>query len=216
MALPETRIGFYPDVGATGWLFHRCPPGYPEYLGLTSYELKGSECVRLGLATHLAPSEKLRDLIAAIEGFTAKGVYHQREVLSLLMRMVTPCFERNIEPNPEADRWVAEYFAGKPSVHGILESLQVCGLQPAPCEHLFSGLSERSPTGLVLTLALMRHNEHLPMDKVFETDFRAVQYILRHPDFLEGVRARIIEKDNRPRWTPDSIERVDLSGLGLS
>lgn len=216
MAMPETRIGFYPDVGATGWLFHRCPPGYPEYLGLTSYELTGSECVRLGLATHLAPSAKLRDLIGAIEGFTAKGVTHPREVLSLLMRKVSACFERNIEPNPEADRWVAEYFAGKSSVPAILESLTVCGLQPAPCEHLFSGLSERSPTGLVLTLALLRHNEHQPMDRVFETDFKAVQYILRHPDFLEGVRARIVEKDNRPRWTPDSIEKVDLSGLSLS
>jgi enoyl-CoA hydratase/carnithine racemase len=111
---------------------------------------------------------------------------------------------------------VAEYFAGKSSVPGILESLQVCGLQPAPCEYLFSGLSERSPTALVMTLALMRHNEYLPMDTVFDTDFKAVQYILRHTDFLEGVRARIVEKDNQPQWTPDSIEKVDLSGLVLS
>jgi enoyl-CoA hydratase/carnithine racemase len=216
MAMPETRIGFYPDVGATGWLFQKCPPGYPEYLGLTSHEMKGGECVRLGLATHLTPSGKVRDLVGTIETFTQKGISHPRELLSLLMRKVNHCFERNIEPNPEGDRWVAEYFAGKTSVPGILESLQVCGLQPAPCEYLFSGLSERSPTALVMTLALMRHNEHLPMDKVFDTDFKAVQYILRHPDFLEGVRARIIEKDNQPRWTPDSIEKVDLSGLVLS
>ena len=53
------------------------------------------------------------------------------------------------------------------------------------------------------------------MDKVFETDFRAVQFILRHPDFLEGVRARIIEKDNQPRWQPESINEVDISGLRL-
>jgi enoyl-CoA hydratase/carnithine racemase len=50
MAMPETRIGFFPDVGATGWLFTKCPPGYPEYLGLTGYELQGAQGVRLGLA----------------------------------------------------------------------------------------------------------------------------------------------------------------------
>ena len=215
MAMPETRIGFYPDVGATGWLFSKCPPGYPEYLGLTSYEMTGGECVRLGLATHLTRSEKVPDLIRAIESFPAKDISHPRELLSLLTRKVNAFFDRNIEPQPETDRWVAEYFAGKSSVLEVIDSLQVCGLRQAPCESIFGGLSERSPTGLVLTLKLLRHNEHLPMEKVFENDFKSVQFILRHPDFLEGVRARIIEKDNQPRWKPDSIEKVDLSELRL-
>ena len=216
MAMPETRIGFYPDVGATGWLFNKCPPGYPEYLGLTSHEMTGRECVRLGLATHLTRSEKVHDLIRAIESFMAKNSSHPRELLSLLTRKVNVYFDRNIEPKPEADRWVADYFAGQSSVLEVIESLKVCGIRPAPCESIFSGLSERSPTGLVLTLKLLRHNEHLPMDKVFENDFTSVQFILRHPDFLEGVRARIIAKDNQPRWRPDSLEKVDLSGLRLS
>jgi enoyl-CoA hydratase/carnithine racemase len=110
---------------------------------------------------------------------------------------------------------VAQYFAGRSSLPEILESLAVCGLQPAPCEAIFSGLSERSPTALVLTLKLLRHNERLPMEKVFETDFRTVQFLLGHPDLLEGVRARIIEKDNQPRWSPSRLEEVDLSGLRL-
>lgn len=54
------------------------------------------------------------------------------------------------------------------------------------------------------------------MEKVFETDFKAVQFLLKHPDLLEGVRARIVEKDNQPRWKPDSLEKVDLSELRLS
>jgi enoyl-CoA hydratase len=216
MAMPETRIGFYPDVGATGWLFNRCPPGYPEYLGLTSHEMTGGECVRLGLATHLTRSERVPELIRAIELFGAKGISHQRELLALLTRKVNAFFDRNIEPRPEADRWVADYFAGQSSVLEVIDSLRVCGVRPAPCESIFSGLSERSPTGLVLTLKLMRHNEHLPMDRVFDNDFASVQFVLGHPDFLEGVRARIIEKDNQPRWKPDSIEKVDLSQLSLS
>jgi enoyl-CoA hydratase len=216
MAMPETRIGFYPDVGATGWLFNKCPPGYPEYLGLTSYEMTGGECVRLGLATHLTRSEKVHDLIQEIESFAAKDSSHSKELLSLLMRKVNSFFDRNIEPKPEADRWVEDYFAGQSSVLDLIESLKVCGIRPAPCESIFSGLSERSPTGLVLTLRLLRQNEHLPMNRVFENDLAAVKFILGQPDFLEGVRARIIEKDNQPRWKPDSLEKVDLSGLRLS
>lgn len=216
MAMPETKIGCYPDVGATGWLFNKCPPGYPEYLGLTGYEMTGNECVRLGLATHLTRSDKVYDLIRTIEAFTAKDISHTSEMLPLLTRKVKAYFDRNTEPKPEADRWVADNFADKSSVLEIIESLRVCGIRPAPRESIYSDLSERSPTGLVMTLKLLRHNEHLPMDRVFENDFTSMQYILRHPDFHEGIRACIIEKDNRPQWTPDSIEKVDLSGLVLS
>ena len=56
MAMPETQIGFFPDVGASRWLFDRCPQGYPEFLGLTGHEIGGGEGVRIGLATDLIRS----------------------------------------------------------------------------------------------------------------------------------------------------------------
>lgn len=215
MAMPETRIGFYPDVGATGWMFHKCPPGYPEYLGLTSYEMTGSECVRLGLATHLVPSYAIPDLIKTIQTFKVNDVLKPKNLLSRLMGKVRHYFETDIPENPDMDRWVAEYFAGRSSLREIIESLESCRIMLAPCEGILSGLHEKSPTAMVLTLKLLRHNEQLPIDKVFETDFRAIQFIIRHPDFLEGVRARLIDKDDRPEWHPDNIDQVDLSGLKL-
>ena len=215
MAMPETRIGFFPDVGATGWMYSKCPAGYPEYLALTSHELKGSECVRVGFATHLTAADKVKDLIRSIEEFKTKGISGSKELLALLMRKIKICFDRNIVPRPDIDTWVAEYFAGQPSLGEIIDSLQACPILLSPCEGLTSELSERSPTALTLTLKLLRHNERLPMEKVYETDFRAMQFIVRHPDFLEGVRARIIDKDDRPRWHPESISEVDISGLRL-
>jgi len=215
MAMPETRIGFFPDVGATGWMYSKCPPGYPEYLALTSHELKGGECVRVGFATHLTAADKVKDLIRSIEGFKTKGISGSKELLALLMRKIKIYFDRNIVPRPDIDTWVAEYFAGQPSLGEIIDSLQACPILLSPCEGLTSELSERSPTALTLTMKLLRHNERLPMEKVYEADFRAMQFIVRHPDFLEGVRARIIDKDDRPRWQPGSIDKVDISGLRL-
>ena len=215
MAMPETRIGYFPDVGATGWMFGKCPPGYPEYLGLTSFEMQGSECVRLGFATHLTRSENVHDLIRAIETFQAKGITSTKELLPRLMREVSIYFDRNIVPNPDVDQWVAEYFAGKSSLQEIIASLHTCRIHLSPCDAIFSGLSERSPTALVLTLKLLRHNEHLPMNKVYESDYRAMQFIIKHGDFFEGIRARLIDKDDHPQWQPDSIEKVDLSALRL-
>ena len=66
MAMPETRIGFFPDVGATGWMFTKCPEGYAEFLGLTGYEMAGGECVRLGFATHLIPAEHIETAMGVI------------------------------------------------------------------------------------------------------------------------------------------------------
>jgi len=65
--MPEARIGFFPDVGSTGWMFNRCPKGYPEYLGLTGYHMEGVECVRLGFATHFVKSDYLTTLIEILE-----------------------------------------------------------------------------------------------------------------------------------------------------
>ena len=215
MAMPETRIGYFPDVGATGWMFSKCPPGYPEYLGLTSFEMQGGECVRLGFATHLTSSENVHNLIRAIEAFQVKEVASTKELLPRLMREVSIYFNRNIVPKPDVDQWVAEYFAGQSSLQEIIASLRTCRIHLSPCEAIFSGLSERSPTALVLTLKLLRHNEHLSMNKVYEADYRAMQFIIRRGDLFEGIRARLIDKDDQPRWRPDSIDKVDLSMLRL-
>jgi len=62
---------------------------------------------------------------------------------------------------------------------------------------------------------LLRHNEGLPLPDVFAAELKAAEYIIRHPDFLEGVRARLEDKDNLPRWNPDKISKVDLTNFVL-
>ena len=208
MAMPETRIGFFPDVGATGWMFSKCPPGYPEYLGLTGYEMIGAEAVRVGFASHLVKSERLPELVTALERYSGNLSQSRSEGAKTLLSQVDHLFDQNIPNNPAMDQWVAAYFAGKNSMIEIMESLRQCTIETQLCDGVFTRLAERSPTAVVLTLKLLRCNEMQPLEEVFQADFKAARFILRHPDYIEGVRARVVDKDDDPKWQPSAIEEV--------
>ncbi len=216
MAMPETRIGFFPDVGSTGWMFDKCPAGYPEYLGLTGYEMNGAETVRVGFATHLTSSDRLPELINMLKGYETNLPNSRNQAAKQLASTLDPFFNKDITANIDMDEWVAAYFKGKGSLVRLIESLRQCSIQTRLCGQVFERLAERSPTALVVTLKLLRHNEHLSLEKVFQTELSAARFILNHPDYVEGVRARLVDKDDNPRWQPDSIEAVGELDLKLT
>ena len=215
MAMPETRIGFFPDVGATGWMFSKCPEGYPEYLGLTGYEMVGAEAVRVAFASHLVQSKRLPDLVTSLEGYSGSLFQSRPQGARILLAEFEHFFEKDIPDNPDMDQWVAAYFAGKSSLVEIMESLRQCSIQTQLCDGVFTRLAERSPTAVVLTLKLLRHNEAQPLEEVFRADLKAARYILAHPDYVEGVRARLVDKDDNPHWQPATIEEVGDLDVGL-
>ncbi|UCE83921.1 MAG: enoyl-CoA hydratase/isomerase family protein [Deltaproteobacteria bacterium] len=215
MAMPETRIGFFPDVGATGWMFSKCPRGYPEYLGLTGYEMVGAEALRLGLATHLLKSERMSELIAALERHSASLSGSRAQAAEDLLTEIDHFFDKGTSAKPEMDEWVATYFSGKSSMVEIMESLRQCTIQINLCDGVFNRLAERSPTAVVLTLQLLRHNEGRPIEEVFQADLKAATFIVAHPDYVEGVRARLVDKDDNPQWQPKTIEEVGTLDVNL-
>lgn len=208
MAMPETRIGFFPDVGGTGWLFTKCPPGYPEYLALTGYELLGAECVRLGLATHLVEAARLPELWQALRDCAGELPAAKPAAVARLEQVLAPFARRDITPNPDLDAWVSERFAGKRSLQEIMAALSRCSLELTLCQDVLRRLGERSPTALAVTLQLLRANEARPLREVFHREALAAHFMITHPDYLEGIRARIIDKDDQPRWQPDTIEAL--------
>jgi enoyl-CoA hydratase len=215
MAMPETRIGFFPDVGATGWLFTKCPPGYPEYLTLTGYELMRAECVRLGLATHLVAADRLSQLRQALEDGAENLPTQRPQAAEALQDIIAPFVEKEIAPNPELDAWVQELFAGKQSLQEIVAALQQCRQEAKLCEEAYNRLAERSPTALAVTLQLLRANQGRPLAEVYQREALAAHFLITHPDYLEGIRARIIDKDDQPRWQPPTIEALGTLAAGL-
>lgn len=211
LAMPETLIGFFPDVGATGWLFAKCPPGYPEYLALTGLEVQGAEAVRLGLATHLVPAAKLPALLESLREGAAKLPDAKEEALHRLRETLTPWSEPNISSRPELDTWVARHYAGKTSVQEILDSLAACEENCRLDDEIWERLQGRSPTALVLTLTLLRRHENHPLEEVLAGEARAARFMIAHPDYQEGIRARLLDRDQQPRWQPASLQEVRLA-----
>jgi enoyl-CoA hydratase len=213
MAMPETLIGFFPDVGATGWMFTRCPPGYPEYLGLTGYRASGPECVRLGLATHWTRSENIPSMIRKLENYSPDRNLPRPVLTGMLTRQLAAFFAPAVLSEPKMDAWVIGHFSGKRTVNDVVFSLGRCGAYDISCDQALRSITERSPTALAVTLRLLRRNEHRTLDEVFESELKAARYMSRHPDYAEGIRARIIDRDNKPRWQPDSHDAVNIAGI---
>ena len=213
MAMPETRIGFFPDVGATGWMFSKCPAGYPEFLGLTGYRLEGPECMRLGLASHQVPRKLVPGFVHDLET-VSENLSDERHTAALeLYSTFSSLKGKNDMSGSGLDEWVHTCFSGKTSVENILSTLSGCSLEKEMCGKAVKLLSEASPTALALTLTLLRRNEGRPIDEVYKADLKAARYMIEHPDYQEGIRAHLVDRDNHPVWQPDSIEKVRLDLL---
>lgn len=208
MAMPETRIGFFPDVGATGWLFKKCGRGYPEYLGLTGYELLGGECVRVGLADCLIPAVNFDKALNTVIECSPELPDDRKAAASALRGVLGSFIQPDIPVNVDMDRWVEMYFAGKTSVLELLKDLKACSIQNELCEGVFARLSERSPLAVVTTLQCFRQNEYRDLAEVYENDLSVARFLMTGHDFREGVRARLIDKDDRPHWNPESFEQA--------
>ncbi|MGW4906363.1 enoyl-CoA hydratase/isomerase family protein [Streptomyces sp. NPDC004270] len=193
VAMPETGIGFVPDVGGTYLL--ACAPGeLGTHLALTGTQIGAADALLCGLADHWVPSDRIERLIA-----------------DLADRPVHEALTRHVRPAPEGElvrhrEWIdACYAAG--TVEEIVRRLLAHG-DPAAKEAAETLLS-RSPTALKVTLAAMRRARRLgPLERVLDQEYRVSCAALSAPDLVEGIRAQIIDKDRNPRWSPATLAEV--------
>ncbi|WP_353808318.1 enoyl-CoA hydratase/isomerase family protein [Agromyces sp. SYSU T00194] len=222
LAMPETRIGFTPDVGGA-LLLGRAPGRLGEYLALTSESMSDAAAIDAGFADFLVPSASLPALAQALEERADPGT--PSEIVML--------FDETPEPSPlQAKRhWIDDAFAAD-DVPGIIERLRELadGRRPArtgagapefPVVPLDASsraeaaataeaLLERAPTALAVTLHAVRSARALnALRPVLEQDLRLVSWFLDHPDLAEGIRAQVVDKDRSPRWSPAGLDELD-------
>ncbi|QEW01047.1 enoyl-CoA hydratase/isomerase family protein [Microbacterium caowuchunii] len=208
LAMPETRIGFTPDVGGS-WLLSRAPGRLGEYLGLTGATMTGADAIVAGFADHLLPVERLAQFRDALE--TRADPTGPAELVLL--------FDETPETSPleRARGWIDEAFAAD-TVGEIVERLRT---RPEPDAAATADLlGTLSPTALTVTLAAVRRARTLPdLRAVLEQEYGLVSWFIQtQPDLPEGIRAQVVDKDRTPAWSPDSLDRLpaDLAQQALS
>ena len=194
-AMPETAIGLFPDVGG-GWYLSRLPGRTGVFLALTGARLDGSECLHLGLSTHYLPALGLDEVKAGI--FACP-----RDIEAILDRSGAPPPEARIAANREA---IDRLFAAD-DLEDILAALEADGSQWAATE--LATLRTKSPQACKVSLRLLYEGARV-QDFAHEMrqEYAVATRVVQRHDFIEGVRALLIDKDNRPRWDPPTPEGV--------
>lgn len=195
MAMPETSIGFFPDVGASFFL-PRLQPGYGMFLALTGARVQGVEAAGQGLATHYAARDKFATLVDEI---AQDGI----DALASLPMPPSP------EPDIGRDELIACFTAD--TVSGILDLLETLG--GVAGRETLTAIRSVSPTSLLSTFELMRLGAGRTLAQCQTIELALARHAVRHPDFAEGVRAMVIDKDRKPSWSPARIEDVALDSL---
>ncbi|CAN5342343.1 enoyl-CoA hydratase/isomerase family protein [soil metagenome] len=193
LGMPEVGIGFAPDVGGA-WLLSRAPGELGTHAALTGGTMSGSDAIALGLADHFVPSSRLPTLLVALE-----------------TEAVDAAVARFAEmPPPSAllaqREWIDAAYAGDDPA-AIVARLAASPVQAA--RDAASTILAKSPTGVAVALEALRRAKRLPsLEEVLDQDYRMGLRFLEGTELVEGIRAQVIDKDRRPRWSPGTLAGV--------
>jgi enoyl-CoA hydratase len=192
-AMPETGIGFFPDVGGTFFL-PRLPGEAGMYFGLTGVRCRMADALHAGIATHYVPSARFGDLIEALT--------RAQDVDDCLAHFTA-------DPGPatlgERQADIERHF-GQPSVESIL-----AGLDADPTDwarKTAATLRAKSPTSLKVAFRQLREGRKRDFEACMRLEYRIVHRMFEGDDFYEGICAAVIDKDGKPRWRPGALEEV--------
>lgn len=203
-AMPEVAIGLFPDVGAT-YVLPRLPGWSGTWLAMTGARIGMPDAVALGLYTHHVPVARWPGLIDAL----AAGEPMERTLARLAAYPPAPVLLRLF---PEIDR----IFAGG-SVTAILAALDHAAAGEGDAADFARAqrdtLRRSSPTSVHIAFALMQRGLARDLAGCLALEFRLVSRLMDGHDFYEGVRAVLIDKDQKPQWRPARLEDVDPAAI---
>ena len=214
-AMPETAIGLFPDVGSSAWLPH-LPNGQGLYIGLTGCRLGAADLISTGIATHYVPSENIEEVEKLIVENCTEDPKKSRDIITDILKGACKKPDNSktlIEANKDA---ISRCFANAKSVEEILALLQEetqNKLHEKWAHSTIQSLSKMSPTSLKLTLAQLKAGKELDLKGCLTMEYRLMMGCMRGHDFLEGIRAVLVDKDNSPKWSPSELSQVQDSDI---
>jgi enoyl-CoA hydratase/carnithine racemase len=208
LSMPEIVIGLYPDVGAS-WFLNRVPGRLGLFLGLTAAQINAADALFLGFADWLLPSHEREAMLGEL---LAVDWTDQPTTNHALLSGVLRRAQLRPERYPEAP--IQQRFEQIRSLC-LSDSLEHFGsrLQQLAKEDPWyakpaATFAAGSPTSAHLIWHLHRRRSHLSLGQAFEQELVLSCQCGMHPDFAEGIRALLVDKDNQPQWTPDRLDAV--------
>jgi len=189
-AMPETAIGFFPDVGGSYFL-SRLKNNIGLLLGLTGYILNASEILSLELGTHYCPINELDNLI---DEYISKGTINNF--------IKTPLDNSSILINTNL---ISECFNG--NIQDILNKIKNSSLN----DKLYQNIINKCPMSLFVTNELIKKGRKKSLKECLEMEFNLSQKMVYRNDFNEGIDAVLISKTHKPKWDPELLEDINLN-----
>jgi enoyl-CoA hydratase len=199
MAMPETGIGFFPDVGGT-WLLARAPGELGTFIGLTGDGIGAADTIFAGLADYFVRSEKL---VALVEALALLPVTASLGDVQAQVRN----FAEDVTPPLAVHRAEIDAHFAFDTVEEIVAALQ--SSQSDFAQKTLNVLGQKSPTSMKVTLKLLRAaRQSASLRECLEREFAAAGAVLASDEFYEGVRAAVVDKDRNPKWRPTLLAEV--------
>jgi enoyl-CoA hydratase/carnithine racemase len=207
MAMPEMSIGLYPDVGGTRFL-NQMPDGLGLFLGLTSARFDGTDAVAIGMADSEIRSEKKATVMAGLKdlGWTTDGLENKTLLREFLQGFAEPPAAKSPAILERLD--VIQSLTVKNSLAAADAEFRAWQGDDPFLRNAIQNYVTGSPTSAKVIFQQLRHGKTLPLEEIFLREWDMSLNFCARSDFLEGVRARLIDKDQRPRWNPATLDGV--------
>lgn len=199
MAMPETGIGFFPDIGAS-WLLSHGPGEVGSFMGLTGESFGGADAIYAGFADFFIQSKNIPALI------TGLTTLNKTVKITEIKERISIFCEEAAAPLAQHRKMIDHCFAHD-QVEDIINALKAQKDEFA--QKTIEVISQKSPTSLKLTLRLLRlARGDKTLQQSLEREFAVTRGILMSHDFYEGVRAAVVDKDRHPKWSPAALTDV--------
>lgn len=212
MAMPEIHIGLFPDVGG-GYFLNRVPGAAGTVMALTGLVINEADAIFSGLADAFVAAELRGNLVDAMLGLDWSGQPNSDRVA--LMRVVASLHRRSKAGLPTSNLQAyfdaLRFIGTQPDVTGIRDALVHAAEEDPWFEAPAKSLCNGSPTAAHVSFEYLRRCRKLSLAQVLELDLVLARQFQRHLDFPEGVRALLIDKDRKPRWSPGCFDEVSDS-----
>jgi enoyl-CoA hydratase/carnithine racemase len=204
--MPEITIGLFPDVGGS-WLLGRMPGRSGLFLGLTGARIQAADALFTGMADFcIAQADKPEVVAALLAQPWTRSRADNEHLLGALLKAKA---QRNLAPGPVRQHLdlINELCSGD-DLHRIYAALTGLKSGDAWLDRAGATLAAGSPSTAGLTFALLRRARHLSLADVFRMEFVAALRCAQRPDLAEGIRALLIDKDQKPKWQPATLAQV--------